>query len=90
MTQENQGEEVVCPRCAVQFPHRGGKPADASVINCPKCDARVAYGALMPRVVIAPDADVRFVSVMFGDAEPVRLDKAFATMVGHSLISVGA
>ncbi len=73
----------------------------AEIFQCDECAARLAHGERMPRVVVQPHTDKRFVVVTISEPnvlrsdgstppEPVQfvLDRALARMLGHALLSV--
>jgi hypothetical protein len=74
-----------CRRCG----HSDDAPEEFlhGIATCDRCGARIAFGRTMPRVIIEPSDDPRFVCVLF-DGVAVLLDRAFANLVGRELISV--
>jgi len=74
----------------------------AGVSQCMACHARVAFGELMPRVVVQPHTDKRFVvmtitdqNVLGSDGKPpaadppqIVIDRALAKTIAQALFSV--
>lgn len=54
--------DFVCPACGHTAPY--GNP-HADVLRCSECESRIAYGVPMPRVVVEPCGDRRFVKLRF-------------------------
>jgi hypothetical protein len=57
------------------------------VASCDQCGARIAFGQTIPRILIEPTSDDRFVCVMF-DGVAVVLDREFGHLLGKELLSV--
>lgn len=86
---------MTCPACGhvADFegePHR-------EVLHCTECRARIAWGVLMPRVVVEPHRDRRFAILRFctvanGQSAIVEhvLDKEFAFQVAKEIASITA
>jgi hypothetical protein len=76
---------LVCRRCG-HF-DEATEEILAGVATCDRCGARVAFGRTIPRVVIEPASDPRFLIVTF-DGVAVMLDREFAYTLGRNLVSV--
>jgi hypothetical protein len=86
---------MTCPSCG----HTDDCEIDArhAVLTCTECKARIAFGALMPRVVIEPHVDRRFVTLRFQTAANGQvaltqhvLDREFAYAVAREIASITA
>lgn len=75
-----------------------GRP-EAGVFTCRACGARMAHGEKMPRVVVQPHTDRRFVVLSIEDrnvegqpSEPVQfvVDKSYARMIADAIYSVSS
>lgn len=71
-----------CRRCG----HVDDAPIEllADVATCDQCGARIAFGRTMPRIIVEPTADPRFVCVSI-DGVLLILDRAYGSMVGREL-----
>ena len=81
---------MTCPNCRRKDDVEGDvtEPPSDVLLGCTDCGARIAFGRLMPRVVISPaDHDSRFVVVAF-DGAHFLLDKDLARGIGHNLLSI--
>ncbi len=59
--------------------------ASGCVLKCSECSARMAYGSLIPRMVVS--AEDKFVTLSI-DGVKHRMDRAFALELCINLISV--
>ena len=81
-----------CPTCATTAELVAGEDGttvnpSSEITRCDSCKTLLAYGTPMPRIVIEPATDDRFVVMKVGDAIFV-LEKTFAKAVGHNLTSI--
>lgn len=68
----------------------------AGIAQCKKCSAREAFGEAMPRIVVQPHDDPRFIVITVMDApehdpdtgKQLVLDKGLARMLASSLVSI--
>lgn len=84
-----------CPSCGHTAPY--GNPK-GHVIKCGKCEARIAHGVAMPRVIVEPAPDRRFVTLSFQrwDADQskwvasyqVVVDKDYGQAIWHNVQSI--
>lgn len=76
---------LACRRCG----HQDDAPEGAldGVVTCDVCGARIAFGRTIPRVLIEPTSDSRFVSLSF-DGVLLLIDRPFANILGRELLSV--
>jgi hypothetical protein len=86
---------MTCPFCH-DVSDFDGEP-QRQVLTCTECGARIAWGVLMPRVVVEPHVDKRFIvvrvqTVANGQAAIVQhvLDKEFAHQVAREIASITA
>ena len=76
-----------CPACMHTSAPPPGPPPSESIIRCDICQARIAYGEAMPRIVIQPHDDRRFVVVRIGDVDH-KWDRKYAHQVGLNIASI--
>lgn len=88
-----------CPKCKTPTMARLAH----EIFQCAACSTRVAHGELMPRIVVKPHDDRRFIVVTIFDAnvensdgsppskDPTQIvvDRALAKLWGISLVSIG-
>lgn len=86
---------LTCPACGHQADFEGEPHRE--ILNCTECRSRIAYGVLMPRVVVEPHKDKRFVivrveTVANGQRSLVEhvLDKQFGHAVAKDIASITA
>ena len=91
-------ESQQCPKCNTATMEE----KSAGISQCVACNTRVAFGELMPRVVVQPHTDKRFVvmtitdqNVNGGNGEPpptdpvqIVIDRPLAKMIAQALFSV--
>ena len=82
----------LCPICATPeaTPLDGAEPVfdpTAEIARCDTCKTILAYGTPMPRIVIEPASDDRFVLMRVSGAIHI-LEKSFARALGHNLTSI--
>jgi len=80
-------DRLSCRRCGHEDELPRGLLADEEVLRCDVCGARIAFGQTMPRVVIEPYRDPRFVVVTI-DNVTVIFDRAYAALIAKHLASV--
>ncbi len=88
-------ETFTCPACG-HTDKLGDIAPEREIIKCDECEARIAYGVLMPRVVVQPAADRRFCEVLVEERrhgeEPkavrIQFDRAFGHLVAENILSI--
>ena len=76
-----------CPTCEDESDLPEGVDPKAEVIRCDACKTRIAFGVPIPRALVAPVDDERFVIVSLDHLSCV-LDKEYARELGKALQSV--
>jgi len=76
-----------CPKCAHEAEWVGPDAPTDCVLRCEECKSRIAFGMLMPRIVVQPASDPRFREVHFGDVI-VTLDGDLAAMLAQNILSI--
>ncbi len=74
---------MICPKCS----HEAECDASHETVRCSECESIIAHGVLMPRVVVEPDADRRFVVVRF-DSTEYRLEREYGKAVAVNIASL--
>jgi len=84
-----------CPACGHNSPY--GNPK-GHVLRCSECGSRIAYGRAMPRVVVEPCEDRRFVSMRleawdrhvrgWAVEHTMVVDKDYARAIWHNVESI--
>lgn len=96
--------EFTCPACGHKSadiqggePGRQSLPAAKDIVRCDQCQARIAYGVAMPRIVVTPHPeDPRFVQVVVQDPRKdaaitqftLTIDRQLGHGVGANLLSI--
>ncbi len=75
-----------CPRCGHTDEMPDGDPPEDSVLRCSECGAWIAFGELMPRLVVQPDG-TRWITIAFDD-QTFKLPRALADALAVNLRSL--
>ncbi len=91
----NDGPAFTCPACAHTAPYGN---ATGEVLRCSECTSRIAFGRAMPRVIVQPCDDRRFVSIKFQSwsveahdwvtAHEAEVDKDYGQAIWHNVQSI--
>lgn len=84
-----------CPACAHTSPYGNAR---GEVLRCSECTSRIAFGRAMPRVVVQPCEDRRFVQITFSTwdeasndwkaAYTTTVDKDYGQAIWHNVQSI--
>ena len=75
-----------CPKCGHIDSPPDGPPPEESVLQCGECGAWIAYGELMPRLMVAPEGS-RWIVVSF-DEQTYKLPRVLADALAVNLRSL--
>ena len=78
----NDAPPFTCPACAHTSPYGNAR---GEILRCSECTSRIAFGQAMPRVIVQPSNDRRFVTLTFQHWSPETHDwvTAYEAQVDH-------
>lgn len=80
---------LVCPKCGHQ--DTSPTPLSEAVFRCSECEARIAYGEIMPRVALVPSADGRWFTLRFENGPTIsehKIDRGLLASLTTNALSV--
>lgn len=93
-----------CPACGHQSADirggdaaRQGVPPAKDIVKCGECGTRIAYGIVLPRVIVTPHPDdPRFVQIIFQDRRKdakigeasITVDRGYGAAIATNLASI--